>query len=127
MASHHQHTAILSWLPVDDPATAKVIAACMLSAPRAQHLGIAAGGIDGDQRRETINLPAIILASADLAENSRVAGPSAPPQGFGFAARAQDTPRRGAVGDLDDVEIVRSEEHTSELQSLMRTSYAVFC
>src|SRR3546814_9728988 len=24
-------------------------------------------------------------------------------------------------------EIVRSEEHTSELQSLMRTSYAVFC
>src|SRR3546814_5324489 len=25
------------------------------------------------------------------------------------------------------IEIVRSEEHTSELQSLMRTSYAVFC
>src|SRR3546814_7341236 len=25
------------------------------------------------------------------------------------------------------VQIVRSEEHTSELQSLMRTSYAVFC
>src|SRR3546814_6080307 len=24
-------------------------------------------------------------------------------------------------------EVVRSEEHTSELQSLMRTSYAVFC
>src|SRR3546814_7317814 len=24
-------------------------------------------------------------------------------------------------------EMVRSEEHTSELQSLMRTSYAVFC
>src|SRR3546814_4413760 len=26
-----------------------------------------------------------------------------------------------------DVMIVRSEEHTSELQSLMRISYAVFC
>src|SRR3546814_3453110 len=26
-----------------------------------------------------------------------------------------------------DVEKIRSEEHTSELQSLMRTSYAVFC
>src|SRR3546814_8217408 len=26
-----------------------------------------------------------------------------------------------------DVQIVRSEEHTSELQSLMRISYAVFC
>src|SRR3546814_1127441 len=24
-------------------------------------------------------------------------------------------------------EVIRSEEHTSELQSLMRTSYAVFC
>src|SRR3546814_5488355 len=28
----------------------------------------------------------------------------------------------GAVGD-----VIRSEEHTSELQSLMRISYAVFC
>src|SRR3546814_10807592 len=28
---------------------------------------------------------------------------------------------------LGDVADVRSEEHTSELQSLMRTSYAVFC
>src|SRR3546814_6124761 len=30
-------------------------------------------------------------------------------------------------GDLDLADIGRSEEHTSELQSLMRTSYAVFC
>src|SRR3546814_1270628 len=29
-------------------------------------------------------------------------------------------------GDLDE-EMTRSEEHTSELQSLMRISYAVFC
>src|SRR3546814_7942579 len=28
---------------------------------------------------------------------------------------------------IDDVLAVRSEEHTSELQSLMRISYAVFC
>src|SRR3546814_6419421 len=28
---------------------------------------------------------------------------------------------------FDDAEIDRSEEHTSELQSLMRNSYAVFC
>src|SRR3546814_7540005 len=36
----------------------------------------------------------------------------------------------GAVGEGDDDEVagpVRSEEHTSELQSLMRISYAVFC
>src|SRR3546814_2402396 len=42
----------------------------------------------------------------------------------------------GAIGKLIeerlkgfavDVTVVRSEEHTSELQSLMRISYAVFC
>src|SRR3546814_1923529 len=31
------------------------------------------------------------------------------------------------AGQLVSDEIVRSEEHTSELQSLMRNSYAVFC
>src|SRR3546814_6656548 len=34
-----------------------------------------------------------------------------------------EEPREVAPGDR----LVRSEEHTSELQSLMRTSYAVFC
>src|SRR3546814_2440224 len=40
-----------------------------------------------------------------------------------------DGPRRGEHGvGMDDRErAVRSEEHTSELQSLMRISYAVFC
>src|SRR3546814_4098222 len=28
---------------------------------------------------------------------------------------------------IDNIEHARSEEHTSELQSLMRNSYAVFC
>src|SRR3546814_2146788 len=31
------------------------------------------------------------------------------------------------VGTVEDALAVRSEEHTSELQSLMRISYAVFC
>src|SRR3546814_4454811 len=31
------------------------------------------------------------------------------------------------LGPRTDIEIERSEEHTSELQSLMRISYAVFC
>src|SRR3546814_10211573 len=38
--------------------------------------------------------------------------------------------RRAGAGDQRAVDIpegVRSEEHTSELQSLMRISYAVFC
>src|SRR3546814_3309443 len=34
--------------------------------------------------------------------------------------------KRLSIG-LRDVQKVRSEEHTSELQSLMRISYAVFC
>src|SRR3546814_6358369 len=40
------------------------------------------------------------------------------------AARAFDQDVAGGWGQAFDV---RSEEHTSELQSLMRTSYAVFC
>src|SRR3546814_5758258 len=41
----------------------------------------------------------------------------------GFGARLVRRDRCGAVTDHDG----RSEEHTSELQSLMRISYAVFC
>src|SRR3546814_2141686 len=39
-------------------------------------------------------------------------------------ARAADQPD---IGILPEQGPVRSEEHTSELQSLMRISYAVFC
>src|SRR3546814_4277455 len=35
--------------------------------------------------------------------------------------------RRDAAGDRRALHHLRSEEHTSELQSLMRISYAVFC
>src|SRR3546814_5980878 len=31
------------------------------------------------------------------------------------------------AGEVDQQQVARSEEHTSELQSLMRTPYAVFC
>src|SRR3546814_2680284 len=33
----------------------------------------------------------------------------------------------GFCEDFPDIEVTRSDEHTSELQSLMRISYAVFC
>src|SRR3546814_9869731 len=44
-------------------------------------------------------------------------------------SRSDKGPRSARLrGDDDDLyPIVRSEEHTPELQSLMRTSYAVFC
>src|SRR3546814_9282520 len=35
--------------------------------------------------------------------------------------------REAADGGVADGAVTRSEEHTSELQSLMRISYAVFC
>src|SRR3546814_6605903 len=43
--------------------------------------------------------------------------------------RQEDALRRGvrAARGGDDRQKARSEEHTSELQSLMRISYAVFC
>src|SRR3546814_2159294 len=36
-------------------------------------------------------------------------------------------PAWGGIGRLEKRKTERSEEHTSELQSLMRISYAVFC
>src|SRR3546814_2968519 len=39
-----------------------------------------------------------------------------------LVAGGEHQPRRGCFGRVQ-----RSEEHTSELQSLMRSSYAVFC
>src|SRR3546814_4198917 len=47
----------------------------------------------------------------------------------GAAGDAKRTthPRRLGMQDLNEQSTARSEEHTSELQSLMRNSYAVFC
>src|SRR3546814_3791441 len=45
-------------------------------------------------------------------------------QDFTIAVRALDDDPRG---DRETIPFDRSEEHTSELQSLMRISYAVFC
>src|SRR3546814_4472036 len=56
-----------------------------------------------------------------------------------FRSHSRTTPRRGPCSDfslnpafpIDYIDVfsttTRSEEHTSELQSLMRISYAVFC
>src|SRR3546814_3738809 len=51
-------------------------------------------------------------------------------QGMGMATTEQstaDTHAETGVRRRDFINIARSEEHTSELQSLMRISYAVFC
>src|SRR3546814_7097661 len=46
---------------------------------------------------------------------------------FAIEAMAQGVPRDEAILDAGHKRAQRSEEHTSELQSLMRISYAVFC
>src|SRR3546814_7814839 len=44
-----------------------------------------------------------------------------------YVDKADDAIIAGDLGSLWDSDKPRSEEHTSELQSLMRISYAVFC
>src|SRR3546814_3536913 len=43
------------------------------------------------------------------------------------ALREAHSARVESIEELEDAAAPRSEEHTSELQSLMRISYAVFC
>src|SRR3546814_10322134 len=63
----------------------------------------------------------VLLQPVDAADHGRLAG----------AGRSADDDALAAVDRqvdvLEDMELARSEEHTSELQSLMRISYAVFC
>src|SRR3546814_8367486 len=49
--------------------------------------------------------------------------------GYSTKSKRGGLPKMVLIGDIvgDDADAVRSEEHTSELQSLMRISYAVFC
>src|SRR3546814_7476292 len=66
---------------------------------------------------------ALALALAGCAGSDR---PQLPPATF--VAQQQVPGEQYIIGPLDKLNIfVRSEEHTSELQSLMRISYAVFC
>src|SRR3546814_9577370 len=56
------------------------------------------------------------LTAAHRIQRRRVQSPSAPGKGAGLVAIVRHRSQ-----------CFRSEEHTSELQSLMRISYAVFC
>src|SRR3546814_1588658 len=75
----------------------------------------------------------LILASGD--RNRVPAGGALAVDREGFSAAVtralEDEPlvaiERGEVAGLPPPDWDRSEEHTSELQSLMRISYAVFC
>src|SRR3546814_10175645 len=62
-------------------------------------------------------------ASDQVAMSARIFGQAVDDQIGPMAQRMQPARAEEGVVDGDG----RSEEHTSELQSLMRTSYAVFC
>src|SRR3546814_5233696 len=87
------------------------------------------------------------VCSSDVAFGQREQRVVAPEDGNDRARRIGDEPEKGRLIDRDAIEPLaveilddpaqpdrqvlrrgpRSEEHTSELQSLMRISYAVFC
>src|SRR3546814_6794798 len=78
------------------------------------------------------------VCSSDLSTRGQPAAPRAPRAAFLFETGPDgvihwvDGVTRGTVIGLSIAEAAfggepRSEEHTSELQSLMRISYAVFC
>src|SRR3546814_8401935 len=80
----------------------------------------------------------VIAPNADIVQRLKALHPDTPiigfPKGAGgkLAAYARETgvDALGLDETVDPVwadEALRSEEHTSELQSLMRISYAVFC
>src|SRR3546814_2516463 len=84
-------------------------AAARLGRDRARQGDVAANQLVGANRER-----------GDGAVYRRVADPAAAVQPF---AQANDAGK----GVDDDKFTIRSEEHTSEIQSLMRISYAVFC
>src|SRR3546814_2681596 len=93
------------------------------------------------KRRDDLCLPQVRARHVrGHAETDSVVKEAFVPRGalivFGRAGRRADAvvrqpggiaPGLGEVLRAQGIECARSEEHTSELQSLMRTSYAVFC
>src|SRR3546814_7724368 len=87
--------------------------------------------VSGKRRPDKMDRRAADLARLDgqigqvaVVRAHRIVAPVLRPGRVPVRAGAREVGRR-ALADAMDVH--RSEEHTSELQSLMRTSYAVFC
>src|SRR3546814_5098554 len=79
--------------------------------------------------RSNASSPALAIAYAPIWGSARVAGmaeifTTLPPPPAIMCGRAYLQAQKAPKAPT---RIVRSEEHTSELQSLMRISYAVFC
>src|SRR3546814_10088302 len=99
-------------LPPESTLSATLVPYTTLVRSRAQEVGVQRmhhalldGALAGDQRLAD-NLAAIDAAPAEIARQAA---------------------EQVVVDDFEVEQVDRSEEHTSELQSLMRISYAVFC
>src|SRR3546814_3441229 len=79
-------------------------------------------------RKKSLGFEMIIETALGMANVDEIAKASPRNEGlhFGVADYAASTKARTTVIGGPN-EMYRSEEHTSELQSLMRISYAVFC
>src|SRR3546814_3365070 len=82
---------------------------------------VARGGIRWSDRREDFRTEILGLMKAQMVKNAVIV-----PVGSKGGFVVKHPPREGGREALL-AEGIRSEEHTSELQSLMRLSYAVFC
>src|SRR3546814_10277229 len=82
----------------------------------------------GDDARLDVELfaPSRAIGFARVGERVRLMYDAFPYQQFGTFGGTVTRISRTALGP-DEIAAPRSEEHTSELQSLMRISYAVFC
>src|SRR3546814_10550140 len=81
----------------------------------------------GIRRKIVVRLPSFLGAARIVAQTEFIA---TVPDRFGAVMATQERIRLFALPinlPSSDVKLHRSEEHTSELQSLMRLSYAVFC
>src|SRR3546814_1835856 len=92
-----------------------------------EHAELDAGRIDGAAHHAVERIDLAHQVAFRQATDGRVARHLA--DGLDLVGQQQGTgaePRRGSRGFAAGM-AARSEEHTSELQSLMRISYAVFC
>src|SRR3546814_3080338 len=87
-------------------------------------------GIGKRDARDIVLIQALVLLLLDEArrgfENRQLAALSGAPA-HGFAKHVRQIYHAHLSRLAGQFEVHRSEEHTSELQSLMRISYAVFC
>src|SRR3546814_1489918 len=90
-----------------------------------------AGGVSGGELRELVEgvLDGDIAREGDrfLSHDREGAGSGKVAANQAGSGNDDGILRGSGVGDVGRFDAVRSEEHTSELQSLMRISYAVFC